>query len=71
MPKEEIGIFWEETLAALRRVEARPELEPAPPLSAREYTAYGVALDSYGAVRLRGWYAVPKEAPPPGGFPAV
>lgn len=71
MPAEDIQAFWEETLAALRRVEPRPELEPAPRLSGREYTTHRVTLYSYEGRRLRGWYSVPKEAPPPGGFPAV
>jgi cephalosporin-C deacetylase len=71
MPRPEIAAFWEETLAELRRVEPRPELTPAPEHAGREYTAHRLVLHSYGGVRLRGWYCVPKEAPPPGGFPAV
>lgn len=71
MPAAEITAFWEQTMAELRRVDAAPTLEPAAQYSAREYAAHAVTLHSYGGVRLRGVYAVPKEAPPPGGFPAV
>jgi cephalosporin-C deacetylase len=71
MPREEMAAFWEQTLAELRRVDPQPRLEPAPQLSGREYATQRVILHSYGGVRVRGWYALPKEAPPPGGFPAV
>jgi cephalosporin-C deacetylase len=71
MPGEEMAAFWEETLAELRRVDPQPVVEPAPQLSGREYATQRVVLHSYGGVRVRGWYALPKEAPPPGGFPAV
>jgi cephalosporin-C deacetylase len=71
MPAPEIAAFWEATLAELRGVDLAPELEPAPQHSAREYEAHQVVVRSYGGVRLRGVYAVPREAPPPGGFPAV
>ncbi len=71
MPAAEIIAFWEYTIAELRRVDPAPALEPAPQHSARDYSAHAVTLHSYGGVKLRGVYAVPKEAPPPGGFPAV
>src|SRR5262245_23620124 len=63
--------FWERTRAELDKVAAEPRLEPAPQQSAREYTTQSVVLTSYGGVRLRGWYSVPKDRPRGGRFPAI
>jgi cephalosporin-C deacetylase len=71
MPSPEIAAFWEEALEELRRVAPQPELAPAPQHGGREYEVQQVALHGLGGVRLRGWYCTPREAPPPGGFPAV
>jgi len=71
MPAPEITAFWEQTIAALRRVEPAATLGPGPQHGMREYTTQSITLQSYGEVRLRGVYAVPNTAPPRGGFPAV
>ena len=71
MPAPEIIAFWEQTVVELGSVDPAPTLQPGPPHGAREYATHAVTLQSYGGVRLRGVYAVPQEAPPPDGFPAV
>ena len=59
----DIREFWERTRAALDEIPMEPELSPAPELSGREFDTYNVTLTSFGGIKLRGWYSVPKDNP--------
>ena len=48
-----------------------PSLEEVPEQSGRDFTTYRVIMESFRSRRIRGWYSVPKDPPPKGGFPAV
>lgn len=55
--------FWEGTRAELDKIPMQPELAPAPEQSAREFDTQCVTLTSFGGIKLRGWYSVPKDNP--------
>ena len=55
--------FWEGTRADLDKIPMQPELSPAPEQSAREFDTQCVTLTSFGGIKLRGWYSVPKDNP--------
>ena len=59
----DIREFWEGTRAALDEIPMEPALSPAPEQSAREFDTYNVTLTSFGGIKLRGWYSVPKDKP--------
>ena len=59
----DIREFWEGTRAVLDEISMEPELSPAPELSGREFDTYNVTLTSFGGIKLRGWYSVPKDNP--------
>ena len=59
----DIQEFWEGTRAVLDKIPIEPELSPAPEQSAREFDTYNVTLTSFGGIKLRGWYSVPKDNP--------
>ena len=59
----DIREFWEGTRAALDKISMQPELSPAPEQSGREFDTYNVTLTSFGGIKLRGWYSVPKSNP--------
>ena len=71
MPPRDLDTFWQRTTEELARTKPNAALEEAPEQSGREFLTYQVTLDSFQGRRLRGWYSVPKDAPPAGGFPAV
>ena len=62
--------FWEGTRTALDKIPMQADLSPAPEQSAREYDSYNVTLTSFGGIKLRGWYSVPKDNPQ-GKCPAI
>ena len=60
--------YWQETLAALARYPARPEIERLPLRSTPFATLFGVRLTSLGPYRLFGYLSIPAGAGP---FPAI
>ena len=60
--------YWQETLAALARYPARPEIELLPLRSTAFATLFGVRLTSLGPYRLFGYLSIPTGAGP---FPAI
>jgi len=60
--------YWQETLAALARYPARPEIEQLPLRSTAFATLFGVRLTSLGPYRLFGYLSIPTGAGP---FPAI
>jgi cephalosporin-C deacetylase len=60
--------YWEQTLQALARYAARPEVEALPLRSTAFATLYGVRLTSVGPYRLYGYLSIPAGAGP---FPAI
>jgi cephalosporin-C deacetylase len=60
--------YWQETLEALARVPARPEIDVLPLRSTPFATLYGVRLTSVGPYRLFGYLSIPTGAGP---FPAI
>jgi cephalosporin-C deacetylase len=60
--------YWQETLAALTRYPARPEIERLPLRSTGFATLYGVRLTSLGPYRLFGYLSIPRGTGP---FPAI
>ncbi|HIM37769.1 MAG TPA: hypothetical protein EYM38_07095 [Dehalococcoidia bacterium] len=63
--------FWERTKKELAKTELNASLEEVPDLSGRDYTTYGVAMDSFQGHRIRAWYSVPKDVSAKRGLPAV
>jgi cephalosporin-C deacetylase len=60
--------YWQETLAALARYPARPELDPLPLRSTPFARLFGVRLTSLGPYRLFGYLSIPAGDGP---FPAI
>jgi cephalosporin-C deacetylase len=60
--------YWQETLAALARYPARPEIELLPLRSTAFATLFGVRLTSLGPYRLFGYLSIPTGVGP---FPAI
>jgi len=60
--------YWQETLAALARYPARPEIEPLPLRSTPFARLFGVRLTSLGPYRLFGYLSIPAGDEP---FPAI
>jgi len=60
--------YWQETLEALARYPARPEIDVVPLRTTPFATLYGVRLTSVGAYRLFGYLSIPAGAGP---FPAI
>jgi cephalosporin-C deacetylase len=60
--------YWQETLAALARYPARPEIEPLPLRSTPFARLFGVRLTSLGPYRLFGYLSIPAGDGP---FPAI
>ncbi len=60
--------YWQETLAALARYPARPEIEALPLRSTAFATLFGVRLTSLGPYRLFGYLSIPTGAGP---FPTI
>ena len=56
--------FWKESLAQLRKVDPQYQLIHQPELSKGELSVYEVRMRSYGNIRVRGWYEVPKTKGP-------
>lgn len=56
--------FWEQSLAGLAKVEPQYRLIHQPKLSKGSNDVYEVQMRSYGDVRVRGWYEVPKSKGP-------
>ena len=63
-----LGDYWQETLGALARYPASPEIEPLPLRTTAFATLYGVRLTSVGPYRLFGYLSIPVG---PGPFPAI
>jgi len=70
MERTRVGFheYWQETLEALARVPARPEIDVLPLRSTPFATLYGVRLSSVGPYRLFGYLSIPTGAGP---FPAI
>lgn len=60
--------YWDDVDDELRRLPARPVLEPVPARTTDDYTFYTVRLTSAGPYRIAGYLSVPTG---PGPFPAV
>src|SRR5437660_4760282 len=60
--------YWQETLEALARYPARPEIDVVPLRTTPFATLYGVRLTSVRAYRLFGYLSIPAGAGP---FPAI
>ena len=56
--------FWKESLARLKKVDPQYQLIHQPQLSKGELNVYEVRMRSYGNIRVRGWYEVPKSKGP-------
>jgi cephalosporin-C deacetylase len=63
-----VGEYWQETLEALARYPARPEIDVLPLRTTPFATLHGVRLTSVGAYRLFGYLSIPVGAGP---FPAI
>jgi len=63
-----MNAYWRETLDALARCPAAPEIEVIPLRSTAFATLYGVRLTSVGPYRLFGYLSIPTGAGP---FPAI
>lgn len=61
--QESIAEFWKKTRQELNDIPIEAQVEAAPEKSGREYNAYSVRLQSYGGMRIRAWYCVPKDCP--------
>ena len=71
MQPKDLKEFWQRTTKELAVTELNPSLEEVPEQSGRDFTTYRVIMESFRGRRIRGWYSVPKDPPPKGGFPAV
>jgi cephalosporin-C deacetylase len=71
MPPRDLDSFWQRTTQELARTKANAALEEAPEQSGRDFLTYQMALDSFQGRRLRGWFSLPRDPAPAGGFPAV
>ena len=60
--------YWDAVDAELRRLPARPVLEPVPSRTTSDYAFYNVRLTSVGPYRIAGYLSVPSGSGP---FPAV
>lgn len=76
--REEILSFWEDTRAALARVNMAAQVEPAEssdPFMAegrnRTTNTFHVRLDSFEGRRIRAWLTLPDGLPPAHGWPAI
>ena len=56
--------FWKESLAQLREIDPQYQLIHQQELSRGELNVYEVRMRSYGNIRVRGWYEVPKTKGP-------
>ena len=56
--------FWDESRAKLQKVNPQYQLFLKPELSKRDLNVYEVLMRSYGDIRVRGWYEVPKSKGP-------
>jgi cephalosporin-C deacetylase-like acetyl esterase len=56
--------FWKESLAGLKKADPQYQLIHQPKLSQSELNVYEVRMRSYGNIRVRGWYEVPKSKGP-------
>ena len=57
-------IFWDESRVKLQKVDPQYQLLLKPELSKGDLNVYEVRMRSYGDVRVRGWYEVPKSKGP-------
>lgn len=71
MKPTDLADFWNRTKEELAKTDLNASLEEAPDLSGRDYTTYGVAMDSFQGHRIRAWYSVPKDVSVTRGLPAV
>jgi cephalosporin-C deacetylase len=78
MPGEEIRKFWEETRAALAKVDMDAKVEPVQESDVftmegriKTRTISRVILSSFEGRRIRAWYTVPAGEPPSRGWPAI
>ena len=71
MAPADVAEFWAGTIQELDRTPMNLSLEEAPELSSRDYITHRLAMDSFQGKRIRGWYSVPKDAPPGGKLPAI
>ena len=56
--------FWNESRASLKKVDPQYRLIHQPELSKGELNVYEVSMRSFGNIRVRGWYEVPKSKGP-------
>ena len=56
--------FWNESRASLKKVDPQYGFIHQPELSKGELNVYEVSMRSFGNIRVRGWYEVPKSKGP-------
>ena len=56
--------FWDESRVSLKKVNPQYRLIHQPELSKGELNVYEVSMRSFGNIRVRGWYEVPKSKGP-------
>ena len=71
MQPKDLTEFWRRTTKELALTKLKPSLQEVPEQSGREFTTYSVVMESFRGRCIRGWYSVPKDPAPSGGFPAV
>lgn len=69
--RADIAAFWERTRGELDKVPIDAVVTPAPEQSAREYNTWGVVMRSFGDIKVRAWWSVPKDLPPGRGLPCI
>ena len=71
MGPADLNEFWQRTIEELGNTDPDAQLEELEEQSHREFTTYGVKLQSFQGQRIRAWYSVPNHQPAGGKFPAV
>ncbi len=59
---DDFDSFWDETLASLDQIPLNAAIEHIPLRSTPEVDVYAVHYDSWGGVRIAGWYCVPTNS---------
>lgn len=59
---DDFGAYWAGTLAAAESVPLNPSFIPDPMRSDDKIEVFHVEYDSYGGLRIAGWYARPRES---------
>ena len=71
MLTDEIASFWMRTRKQLAEVPLEATMEPLEEMSSHVMTTYRVIMTSFEHRKIRGWYTVPVDGPPEGGWPGM